>query len=93
MTMQHAATILGVIAGLCSTSSFVPQLLKSWREADTQSISRRMYLITVAAFTLWTLYGWMIGSAPVVIFNLISLFLSGAILLLKLRAQRRGGTS
>ncbi|HEY6434367.1 MAG TPA: SemiSWEET transporter [Acetobacteraceae bacterium] len=91
--MQHTATILGVIAGLCSTSSFVPQLVKSWREGDTQSISRRMYLITVAAFTLWTLYGWMIGSAPVVIFNLISLCLSGAILLLKLRARRRGRTS
>ncbi len=87
--MSHLATILGVIAGLFSTSSFVPRLLKSWRQDDTQAVSRRMYLITVGAFTMWTIYGWLIGSAPVVIFNLLSLGLSAAILVLTLRARRR----
>ncbi len=87
--MQHWVTILGIIAGILSTSSFLPQLRKSLREGDQQAISRRMYLITVCAFTLWTIYGWMLGSAPMVVFNLISLGLSGAILLLKMRAMRR----
>lgn len=88
--MQHWVTILGTVAGILSTASFLPQLRRSWREGDQQAISRRMYLITVCAFTLWTVYGWMLGSAPMVIFNAISLGLSGAILMLKLRAQPRG---
>ena len=48
-----------------------------------------MYPITVGAFTLWTIYGWLIGSAPVVIFNFLSLCLSAAILVLTLRARCR----
>jgi len=65
------------------------QVLKAWREG-TESISQRMYMVTVSAFTLWTLYGFVIGSWPVVVFNALSLVLSGTILALKLRGRREG---
>src|SRR5665213_2021709 len=82
---------LGIAAGCCSTASFAPQVLKAWREGDTHAISKRMYVITVAAFGLWIAYGVMIGSAPIMIFNTLSLLMSGSILLLKVRNERRGG--
>jgi len=81
-------TILATVAGILSTASFVPQVLKAWRERDTAAISKRMYLVTVTAFTLWSIYGFMIGSWPLIIFNLLSLGLSGSILLLKIRNER-----
>jgi MtN3 and saliva related transmembrane protein len=84
------ATALGIVAGVCSTASFVPQVLKAWRENDTGAISLRMYLVTVTAFVLWTIYGFAIGSLPIIVFNLLSLGLSGTILFLKLRNERRG---
>jgi MtN3 and saliva related transmembrane protein len=87
------ATAIGIAAGLCSTASFVPQVHKAWREGDTEAISKRMYLVTVAAFVLWAGYGFLIGSAPVVVFNLLSLALSGTILGLKVRNQQRGERS
>lgn len=83
------ATALGIVAGICSTVSFVPQVIKAWRENDTEAISKRMYFVTVTAFTLWAVYGLLIGSPPIVVFNLLSLILSGTILVLKLRNQRR----
>ncbi len=83
------ATLVGIVAGLCSTSSFVPQVLKAWREGDTEAISKRMYIVTVSAFSLWILYGVMIESWPIIAFNTASLILSGAILALKLRSSRR----
>jgi MtN3 and saliva related transmembrane protein len=86
-----AATLVGIVAGLCSTSSFVPQLLKVWREGDAGAISKRMYVVTVSAFTLWVAYGVLIGSLPVILFNSLSLLLSGAILLLKLRRRPGAG--
>ena len=86
-------TVLGVTAGLVSTSSFVPQVLKAWRDRDTAALSKRMYVVTVTAFTLWSLYGFLIGSAPIVIFNLLSLVLSGTILVLKIRDERRGAVA
>ncbi|GEO15590.1 SemiSWEET family sugar transporter [Microvirga aerophila] len=84
-------TTLAVIAGLLSTSSFIPQVLKAWRERDTAAISKRMYCVTVSAFILWSVYGFMIGNLPIIIFNLLSLALSGAVLFLKIRNDRRDG--
>ena len=83
------ASLVGMVAGLCSTSSFVPQVVKAWREGDTEAISKRMYIVTVSAFSLWIVYGVMIGSWPILAFNSASLALSGAILVLKLRPSRK----
>jgi MtN3 and saliva related transmembrane protein len=81
-------TILATIAGILSTASFVPQVLKAWKERDTAAISKRMYMVTVTAFILWSAYGFMIGSWPLIVFNLLSLCLSGSILFLKIRNDR-----
>ena len=85
-------TVLGTIAGLLSTFSFVPQVVKAWREGNTEAISKRMYIVTVSAFTLWTVYGFVIGSMPIIIFNILSLILSATILVLKLRSRRSAPT-
>jgi MtN3 and saliva related transmembrane protein len=83
--------VLGTVAGLLSTSSFVPQVWKAWKEGHTEAISKRMYIVTVSAFVLWTVYGFVIGSWPIIIFNILSLILSSAILVLKLRNERKAG--
>lgn len=85
-------TILGTAAGLLSTSSFVPQVIKAWREGNTEAISKRMYIVTVSAFVLWTTYGFVIGSLPIIVFNLLSLGLSATILVLKLRSGGRAAS-
>jgi MtN3 and saliva related transmembrane protein len=82
-------TLIGTVAGICSTASFVPQVLKAWREGDTGAISKRMYLVTVTAFSLWIGYGVVIGSLPIIVFNTLSLALSASILFLKIRNDRR----
>lgn len=84
-------TILGTVAGLLSTASFAPQVLKAWRERDTAAISKRMYMVTVTAFVLWSIYGFLLGSVPLIVFNLLSLVMSATILVLKIRNDRQGG--
>jgi MtN3 and saliva related transmembrane protein len=84
---EYLPTIIGFVAGILSTVSFGPQVYKAWREG-TQSISLRMYMITVTSFTLWTIYGLLLKSAPLIIFNALSLMMSGTILVLKLRNRK-----
>ena len=84
-------TALGTVAGLLTTGSFVPQVVKAWREGDTAALSLRMYLVMTGAFALWLGYGLVIGSRPVVVFNVCNLALGAAILWLKLRERRRAG--
>ena len=81
------ATIVGVVAGCCSTLAFVPQVLKIWREGDTRAISARMYVLRNAGFVLWLAYGLALGSTPLVVFNVVSLLLGGTVLVLKLRGK------
>src|SRR4051812_12899408 len=83
----YLPNVIGFLAGILSTTSFAPQVYKAWREG-TQSISLRMYMITVTSFTLWTIYGLLLQSAPLIIFNALSLVMSGTILTLKLRNLR-----
>jgi MtN3 and saliva related transmembrane protein len=89
MASQIIVEIVGVGAAICSTSSFVPQLVKLIRERTAEAVSAPMFVLTVAAFALWSGYGLMLQSWPLVVSNLVSLALSAAILLLKLRYRAR----
>src|SRR3954454_8361829 len=83
--------VLGTAAGLCTTGGFVPQVVEAWREGDTRALSLRMYLVLTAGFVLWLGYGLLIGSWPVIAFNIANLALSAAILRLKLREGASAG--
>ena len=83
--MSLAADIVGTGAALCSMTSFGPQIVKIWKERDASSVSLRMYLVTVTGFVLWTTYGVLIGSWPVIASNIVCLAMSGAVLALKWR--------
>ena len=86
--MTDYATIVGGIAAVLSTVSFVPQATKIIRSRDTSGISTGMYLVTVAGFTLWTAYGAMQTAWPIIASNSICLVLSAFILTMKLLPQR-----
>ena len=76
---------VGVVAAVCSMTSFVPQVVKIWREKDASQVSLRMYLVTVAGFSLWTAYGVLLKSWPLIGSNSVCLALSATVLALKWR--------
>ena len=75
----------GVAAGLCSMTSFVPQIVKIVRERDASGVSLRMYAVTITGFACWTIFGVLSGSWPVTLANAVCLVLTTAILILRLR--------
>ena len=80
---MDAATVVGALATICSTTSFVPQAWKVIRTRDPSSISKRMYAITVTGFSLWLAYGFLLGSWPLIVTNGVCLALSSFILAMK----------
>ena len=86
---MDAATLVGGLATLASTTSFVPQAWKVIRTRDTAAISKRMYAVTVVGFALWLSYGWLLGQWPLILTNGICLLLSGFILVMKLLPRRQ----
>ena len=83
------AQIVGTGAAVCSMTSFAPQLIKIWREQNAAEISLRMYIVTVVGFVLWTIYGVLTRSWPVVGSNFVCLVMAGSILGMKLIFDRR----
>jgi MtN3 and saliva related transmembrane protein len=79
------ATAIGVGAAVCSMTSFAPQLVKILKERDASSVSLRMFVLTVLGFALWSTYGILLGSWPLVASNVVCLALSAAILAAKWR--------
>jgi MtN3 and saliva related transmembrane protein len=85
----NITTLIGALAAICSTISFVPQAAKIIRSRDTRSISVGMYTLTVTGFALWTSYGVLIGAWPLIAANAICLGLSAFILTMKLLPREK----
>lgn len=86
--MITLADMIGAGAALCSMTSFVPQIVRIWRERDATSVSLKMYAVTVTGFALWIAYGAMSESWPLVLANLVCLIFAACILALKWRFSR-----
>jgi MtN3 and saliva related transmembrane protein len=79
------STIIGLAAATCTTTSFLPQVIKAWRTRSTRDVSAGMFALLVTGNSLWLLYGALISDLPLVVANLITLGLVATVLALKLR--------
>jgi MtN3 and saliva related transmembrane protein len=82
------STLIGCAAGCIGLYSFVPQVVKCCRTGDVAAISLRMFAVRTFGLLLWTIYGYALGSLPVLIFSALGLVLSSVILFLKVRGSR-----
>ena len=79
--------IMGFIAGLLTTIAFLPQVIKVYRTKSTKDISLPMYVIFTIGVATWVVYGLMLNSMDVFIFNVITFILAIIILAYKLRLK------
>ncbi|MFS4415955.1 SemiSWEET family sugar transporter [Maribacter sp. 2307ULW6-5] len=77
--------LIGLVAATMTTSAFLPQVVKTWRQKSTKDISLLMYLVLTTGTLLWLLYGVLIDSLPIMLANAITAFLLCCMLLLKWR--------
>ncbi len=77
--------IMGYIAGVCTTSAFLPQAIKIVKTKHTKDISLMMYSVLTTGIVLWCVYGLINHDWPLVIANAITLLLAVWILILKIR--------
>lgn len=76
---------IGLVAGVLTTFSSLPQVIKVWRTRSTSDISLIMLMMAVAGITLWLIYGIAIHSMVVTLANTVSLLLYATVLGFKLR--------
>ena len=82
---MQATELIGSLAATLTTVSFIPQVLQIWRTKHTKDISLAMYSAFTLGVALWLCYGILLLAWPIIVANSITLLLSGAVLIMKLR--------
>ena len=76
---------LGFFAGLLTVSSFLPQVIRSWRTRQTRDLSFGMFALLTTASSLWIVYGALTSDWPVILTNAGMVALNGALAVAKIR--------
>ena len=84
----NAVTVVSLFAATLSMVSFIPQAWAIIRSRNTDGISSRMYVITVAGFLCWLIYGLLLMQWAIIAQNMVCLCLAIFILTMKLLPQR-----
>ncbi len=82
---MNLTDLIGTIAAILTTISFLPQALHTFRTKDVRGISLGMYSAFTLGVAMWLVYGLLLEAWPVVIANVITLALASTILVMKLR--------
>lgn len=76
---------IGLLAAILTTSAFVPQVYKLYKEKNAQGVSLTMYLIMFIGVLLWLLYGMLIESIAIIVANSVTAFLQLLVIIFKLK--------
>jgi MtN3 and saliva related transmembrane protein len=77
--------ILGYSAGAITSMTFLPQVIKTWKERSARDISLMMFLIAAVNEIMWIIYGILKNDWVIILTNAVVLVLSVTMIILKLR--------
>ncbi len=82
--------ILGLVAGLLTSISSLPQLLKILKEKKAEDVSKLMFWTLIVGVALWVFYGFKKNDLPIIITNIASLTINLIVLVLRYKYSRKG---
>ena len=73
---MDSTQIIGIVAGVLTAVSMLPQLLKILKEKKAESVSVWMLVILLLGLGLWTTYGILKKDWPIIATNAFSFLLN-----------------
>jgi len=80
--------IVGLTAGVCTSMSLLPQLIKIFKHKKAEDISLFYLVILFVGLGLWIWYGILREDVPIMVTNGFSLVINGMIIVLGVRYKR-----
>jgi len=81
--------IVGIIAAVCTTSGFIPQIIRGIRTKRLDDISPVMYVFLIFGLSLWMSYGIHIEDIIIIVANAAGLGFSLFIVFLRFKYMRQ----
>jgi len=72
--------LIGIAAGILTSISMLPQLIKVIKEKDVQTLSPVMIVVLLAGVSLWVVYGLMKTEWPIILSNAFSVLVNATLL-------------
>lgn len=76
------AEVVGITAGIFTSLSLLPQIIKILKEKKTQNISLFYLFVLLGGLGLWTYYGFLREDIPIIVTNIFSLVLNAIMIAL-----------
>ena len=74
--------IIGIVAGLLTSVSSIPQLIKIFKEKEVEDLSIGMIIFLICGIATWTYYGILRKDWPIIVTNIFSLMVNITLLVL-----------
>jgi len=72
--------IVGIVAGILTAFSMLPQLLKILKEKKAENVSVWMPIVLILGLVLWTVYGVLKKDWPIIATNSFSISLNAVLM-------------
>jgi MtN3 and saliva related transmembrane protein len=82
---MDTVNLLGYVATILSSFTFLPQVVDTWKTKSTKDFSRATLIIGFLSSLLWLVYGIMLNAFPIILANLVVMSSWLIILLFKLK--------
>lgn len=80
--------VLGYTAGAVTSLTFLPQVIKTWKERSAKDVSLLMFIIAAVNEVMWIGYGVLKDDLVIILTNTFVLAMSVTMIFLKLRYNR-----
>ena len=87
--MPDQTQLIGIIAGICTGVSLLPQLIKIIKDKKADDISYFMLFILLAGLAGWVWYGILKEDYPIIITNSFSFMVNITIIFFTVRFQKK----
>lgn len=74
-------TVIGTIAGILTSVSMIPQLIKVLKEKDVENLSWGMIAVLLTGVSLWVVYGVIKNEWPIILSNGFSILVNTLLLI------------
>jgi MtN3 and saliva related transmembrane protein len=85
MTVQT----VGLVAGVLTTTAWLPQIVRTWRSRSAQDLSWPYLLVFGSGIVLWLVYGALVANLPLLVANAVTILFVGVLVFLKARGAIR----
>ena len=79
---------LGLLAGICTSSAVVPQLVTTIKKKKASEVSTLMFIVLLTGNALWVYYGFDKKDIPIISTNIFTICLNIVMLYLKFKYKK-----